>query len=86
MLLSPSSINWCEADYQVTPFIAEFGNTITGLFLCISSIIFYYKYEKKLKCNKYECIVHANELLFIIINYFIIVTIFIHPIIFITIF
>lgn len=26
-----STLNWCEEDYNVTPYIAEFFNTITNL-------------------------------------------------------
>ena len=34
-----SSLSWCEKSYVVTPYIAEFWNTITGLSICISSLI-----------------------------------------------
>jgi dihydroceramidase len=42
-LNAPSSINWCEQDYQYTNYIAEFWNSITGIVLCASSLYFAYK-------------------------------------------
>jgi len=29
-----ASVNWCEADYVVTPYIAEFANTMSSLCIC----------------------------------------------------
>lgn len=42
----PSSLSWCEKKYVVTPYIAEFFNTITGVTLCISAIL-QYKYHRE---------------------------------------
>ena len=49
----PASINWCEYNYKVVPFIAEFWNALTGLSLCLSSFIFY-KNNKKLFKPSYD--------------------------------
>lgn len=46
-MFSTSSINWCEEDYAVCEFIAEFWNSITGIFLCLSSVYCYYKNKKE---------------------------------------
>lgn len=34
-----STINWCEEDYNVTPYIAEFINTITNSWALINIIL-----------------------------------------------
>jgi dihydroceramidase len=63
-----SSINFCEPDYIYSIYIAEFYNTLSGLFLCLSSILFYYRHIKTfnddlyLKCKLYN----INALLFIV--------------------
>jgi hypothetical protein len=61
----PSSHTFCESNYKVVQFIAEYYNTITGLALCVSSILFY-KNNKKLigKLNNY--LHKANCTLFIV--------------------
>lgn len=65
ILSLPASLKWCENKYIISPFIAEFWNTITGLFLCLSSFLFY-KNNKKLtgKLNSY--LFQANNTLFIV--------------------
>lgn len=65
ILSLPASLKWCENKYMISPFIAEFWNTITGLFLCLSSFLFY-KNNKKLtgKLNSY--LFQANNTLFIV--------------------
>lgn len=37
----PSSISWCESKYKVVPYIAEFWNTLTGICLIVSGLLFY---------------------------------------------
>jgi hypothetical protein len=44
-----STVDWCEKNYAVTPLIAEFWNSLSGVALIISSIMFYkinYKYKE----------------------------------------
>jgi hypothetical protein len=36
-----SSISWCESKYKVVPYIAEFWNTLTGICLIVSGVLFY---------------------------------------------
>lgn len=36
-----STIDWCEKNYITSEYIAEYWNTVTGIFLIISGIIFY---------------------------------------------
>lgn len=38
ILTLPSSISWCEKKYIYSEYIAEYWNSITGIFLCISAI------------------------------------------------
>jgi len=53
MIYYKATINWCENDYVYSSVIAEFWNTLTGLCLCVSPVLFYY--------NKYGN-VHLSEL------------------------
>ena len=67
LLFKNSTINWCEHDYYYSEYIAEFYNSFTGLFLCLSPILFYYNYGKDSKL--YMCIfyfTHSLTLLFIV--------------------
>ena len=62
-----STINWCESDYYYSKYIAEMYNTLTGICLCVSSILFYYNYKnvntyKNVLVNLYPSLI----LLFII--------------------
>ena len=61
-MFSNSSINWCERDYVKSRFIAEFWNTLTGICLCISSIVCY---KSNIKKNVYV-LYYSNLLLFIV--------------------
>jgi dihydroceramidase len=67
MLIKKSTIDWCEENYIITELIAEFYNSITGLFLCTSAILFY-KYElSKLKNQKlYFKLIYPVILLFFV--------------------
>ncbi|PRP78474.1 hypothetical protein PROFUN_13651 [Planoprotostelium fungivorum] len=42
-----ATLNWCEEDYVVTPYIAEFVNTLTNLWAVTAAIYIYdvYKYK-----------------------------------------
>jgi len=59
-MFGPSSINWCELDYVNSEFIAEYWNTLTGLFLCASSIY------ASIKNNGYKSLYYSNILLFFV--------------------
>ena len=61
-----SSIDWCEHNYTRSSFIAEFWNSLTGLALCISSILFYINNKHIYNLHKFHHIKQANNLLFIV--------------------
>jgi hypothetical protein len=37
----PSTVDWCEQNYTVLQYVAEYWNTLTGLCLIISGILYY---------------------------------------------
>jgi len=41
-ICAPSTVNWCEEDYAVTPFVAEFWNSLTGVFIFLSAAYWYF--------------------------------------------
>lgn len=43
-----STIDWCEGNYEVTPFVAEFWNTISGVAILLSGYLF-----KKFELQQY---------------------------------
>lgn len=49
-----STIDWCELNYSVSEYIAEYWNTITGLFLIVSGFVFYYVNRAWFLQNKYD--------------------------------
>lgn len=57
-----SSINWCESDYTNSRFIAEYWNTLTGICLCISSLL---SYNSNVKYD-IHILYYSNLLLFIV--------------------
>jgi len=44
----PSTVDWCEQNYILSEYVAEYWNTLTGLCLIVSGVL-YYK-------NNYDCI------------------------------
>lgn len=61
-MFSNSSINWCERDYVHSSFIAEYWNTLTGICLCISSLL---SYKSNVK-HDLHILYYSNFLLFIV--------------------
>jgi len=47
VLTKNATINWCEDDYIYSKYIAELYNSLTGIFLCLSPILFYYNSFKR---------------------------------------
>jgi hypothetical protein len=47
---APSSVNWCEHDFAVSPYIAEFWNTVSGFSIFISAICWYWHMYPLHKC------------------------------------
>lgn len=58
----PASISWCENKYIHSEYISEFFNTVTGLALCIISIINFYENKKSGHTRLY----FSNYILFIV--------------------
>jgi len=48
-ICAPSTVNWCENDYAVTPYIAEFWNTVTSIFILFSALYWYIPNKKLYK-------------------------------------
>lgn len=46
-----STIDWCESNYTVSEYVAEYWNTVTGIFLILSGLIFSYVKKKSIKQN-----------------------------------
>jgi dihydroceramidase len=46
-MFTPSSVNWCENDYTHSEIIAEYWNTITGIFIIISALYNFYQNKRK---------------------------------------
>jgi dihydroceramidase len=38
LLGGPASIDWCEPNYVVSPYVAEFANTWSSLFMCATAL------------------------------------------------
>lgn len=41
-----STVDWCESNYEISIYIAEFWNTLTGVFLIFSGVLFYINNEE----------------------------------------
>lgn len=39
-----SSIDWCEINFVYTPYVAEFWNSLTSLFICVNGMVGMYYY------------------------------------------
>lgn len=63
LLESPSSISWCENKNTHSDYIAEFWNSVSGICLCISAIVFYRNFNKT---RYYSLLSNANNHLFIV--------------------
>jgi hypothetical protein len=46
-----STVDWCELNYSVSEYIAEYWNTVTGIFLIISGLVFYNLNNKWIQSN-----------------------------------
>jgi hypothetical protein len=67
LLLKKSTINWCESDYYHSSYIAEIYNSLTGIFLCLSPILFYHTYKKDYRfCTYIFYLLDSLKLLFIV--------------------
>ena len=48
-----SPIDWCEANYKITPYVAEFWNTITSVFMGVPPLVAWLGYKGS-KFETYE--------------------------------
>lgn len=46
-----STVDWCESNYSVSNYIAEYWNTITGIFLIFSGLIFHSLNENEIRMS-----------------------------------
>jgi dihydroceramidase len=58
----PSSISWCEKKNTHSEYISEFFNTITGVALCVVSIVNFYENKK----SRHTILYFSNYILFIV--------------------
>lgn len=49
-----STVDWCENNYEVTEYIAEFWNTISGACIFLSSLYFYMSKNDQINITKYN--------------------------------
>ena len=50
-----STIDWCEINYEVTYYIAEFWNTISNLEMIILPVYgIYWSFKKSFQANEFE--------------------------------
>jgi hypothetical protein len=62
----PSTIDWCESNYLLSTYIAEYWNTLTGIFLIASGIVFYKNNSEWIKYNKTKSFTNiCNILVFV---------------------
>ena len=47
-----SSIQWCEEKYKMNKYIAEFWNSVSGVALIVSGMLYYYNNKTWIKNNK----------------------------------
>ena len=63
LLKLPSSLSWCELKNTHSDYIAEFWNSVSGICLCISAIVFYKNFSRT---RYYSLLSNANNHLFIV--------------------
>lgn len=52
-MILPSTVDWCESNYLISNYIAEYWNTITGISLVLSSLFFYHENQTWFLNTKY---------------------------------
>lgn len=67
-MLLPSTVDWCESNYLISDYIAEYWNTITGVCLMISGYMFYYNNQKWFYTTKYAIIFTRIIVLFLLVG------------------
>lgn len=62
-----STVDWCESNYLLSTYFVEYWNTITGICISLSSLIFYYNYKTFIYESKYAInFIRITVLLFIV--------------------
>jgi hypothetical protein len=50
----PSTVDWCEQNYILSEYVAEYWNTLTGLCLIVSGVLYYKNNYDWIRASRYQ--------------------------------